>query len=199
MDYEKHEMQEIVCRRNDLMNKKIAKKITDDEAEELEELEDYIYLKVNGTPRMKRHSESRQNKNQLPSNFYELSDATNINSFFIHDSPVISINGARGSRLDVYNDYAVITTKTTIGSILGGSVTNGQKVIFYSDCIGLQHKPCGLQLGLIQLETASGTIHNSTNQFFNENTFVFEGDYGGKIMKAYKFILKRLIEIKTVK
>lgn len=84
---------------------------------------------------------------------------------------VFSIKGSRGRHLDVYEDRAVIKTKAGIGSFLAGGFNNGEKTIFYRDVTGVQFKKQGLQLGYLQLETAS--CHTGDN-FFGENSFPFE-------------------------
>lgn len=87
---------------------------------------------------------------------------------------VYSIDGCRGRHIDVYDDKAVISTKTGIGSFLTGNFSDGEKTIYYVDCIGVQFKKSGFQIGYLQLETASGIMNNRSNNFFNENTFTFD-------------------------
>lgn len=88
---------------------------------------------------------------------------------------IYSLDGARGRHMEVYDDKVVITTKAGIGSFLTGNASDGEKTIYYVDCIGVQFKKSGLQLGYLQLETASGIMNNRGNNFFNENTFTFDG------------------------
>lgn len=87
---------------------------------------------------------------------------------------VYHIDGARGRSIDIYPYKCVITTDVTIGSVLASNATDGEKTIYYQDCIGLQVKYPGLTLGFIQFETASPTQNNSTSNFFNENTFTYD-------------------------
>lgn len=87
---------------------------------------------------------------------------------------VYRINGARGRSIDIYPYKCVITTGVTLGSVLTRNATDGEKTIYYQDCIGLQVKYPGLTLGYVQFETAAPTQNNSSSNFFNENTFTYE-------------------------
>lgn len=91
-------------------------------------------------------------------------------------SPEITyhIDGARGRSIDIYPFKCVIKTGVTIGSVLTHNATDGEKTIYYQDCVGLQVKYPGLTIGYIQFETASSTQNNSASNFFNENTFTYE-------------------------
>ena len=60
---------------------------------------------------------------------------------------VYEIQGCRGRSLRVYPYKCVITTKVTAGSILTNNVTDGEKTIYFSDCIGVQLKKPGLLIG----------------------------------------------------
>ncbi len=88
--------------------------------------------------------------------------------------PIYDITGCRGRSIKVYKDRCVITTDVTLGSLLTSNATDGEKTIFYSDIIGVQYKPCGITVGYIQLETASGQMNNIQSNQFGENTFTFE-------------------------
>lgn len=85
-----------------------------------------------------------------------------------------SVKGVRGRSLTVFEDKAIITVRTTLGSIVTGNVTDGQKTIYYSDVIGVQYKPPGITIGYLQLETASTQMNNRRDNFFNENSFTFD-------------------------
>lgn len=87
---------------------------------------------------------------------------------------VYSINGVRGRHIDVYEDKVVINTKVTIGSILTHNATDGEKTIYFSDCIGIQFKPSRTTIGYLQIETASSSGNNRGNNFFNENSFTYD-------------------------
>lgn len=115
------------------------------------------------------------------------------------DSHIIySIVGTSGKRLRVYEDKCIISTKAKVGSFLVGNGSDGEKTIYYSDVIGIQFKRPGIQIGYLQLETASGLMNNKQNNFFNENTFTFANsevslekmeeirDYIAKKIEVYK-------------
>ncbi len=108
------------------------------------------------------------------------------------------IKGARGRSLEVYKNKIVINTKVTVGSIVTGNVNDGKKTIYFSDVIGLQFKASGALLGYIQLETASSTMNNEKNNFFNENTFTFDESTvsNKKMIEIYEYIDRRLEQIK---
>ncbi len=90
------------------------------------------------------------------------------------DGVVYSVEGVRGRHIDVYEDKCVIKTKVGFGSLLTGNATDGEKTIYYVDCIGVQFKKSGLAIGYLQLETASATMNNKKDNFFNENSFTFD-------------------------
>lgn len=87
---------------------------------------------------------------------------------------IYDLDGVRGRHIDVYDDKVVLTVKAGIGSFLTGNVSDGEKTIYYSDCIGIQYKKSGLQIGYLQFETAGGIMNNSASNFFNENTFTWD-------------------------
>ena len=87
--------------------------------------------------------------------------------------PIYTVEGAMGRYLYVYEDKCVIKTKASVGSFVTGNVSDGEKTVYYMDCIGVQFKKSGLQVGYLQLETASSTMNNKNNNFFNENSFTF--------------------------
>lgn len=87
---------------------------------------------------------------------------------------VYKIEGVRGRSIRVYKDKAVINVKVGLGSILTGNVTDGEKTIYYKDVISVQFKKSGLAIGYLQLETASATMNNRHDNFFNENSFTFD-------------------------
>lgn len=87
---------------------------------------------------------------------------------------VYSIDGVRGRHIDIYQDKAVINTKATIGSVLTRNATDGEKTIYYVDCIGIQFKPSKMTIGYLQIETAAFSGNNQVSNFFNENSFTFD-------------------------
>lgn len=92
---------------------------------------------------------------------------------FENQDLVYTIDGVRGKHIDIYTDKAVITTKVTLGSLLTNNATDGEKTIYYSDCIGVQFKQAGFTIGYLQLETASSNGNNISSNFYAENSFTF--------------------------
>lgn len=88
---------------------------------------------------------------------------------------IYDLNGSSGRHIDVYEDKVVLTVKAGIGSFFTGNVSDGEKTIYYMDCIGLQFKKAGFMVGYLQFETASGLMNNKSDNFFNENTFTWDG------------------------
>lgn len=87
---------------------------------------------------------------------------------------VYDLQGVRGRYMKVYDNRAVIGVKAGMGSFITGNVSDGEKTIYYKDCIGIQFKESGVQIGYLQLETASGIMNMKQNNFFNENSFTFD-------------------------
>lgn len=87
---------------------------------------------------------------------------------------IYDLKGVRGRSMRVYEDRAVIKTEAGLGSFLTGNVSDGEKTIYYVDCIGVQFKESGIQIGYLQLETASALMNNKQSNFFNENSFTFD-------------------------
>lgn len=87
---------------------------------------------------------------------------------------VYDLRGIRGRYMKVYDNRVIIGTKETLGSLVTGNVSDGEKTIYYRDCIGVQFKQSGLQFGYLQLETASAIMNQMQNNFYNENTFTFD-------------------------
>lgn len=93
---------------------------------------------------------------------------------FENQDLVYTIEGVRGRHIDIYKDKVVITTKVTLGSLITHNATDGEKTIYYSDCIGVQFKQSKVTIGYLQLETASSNGNNKASNFFSENTFTFD-------------------------
>ena len=91
---------------------------------------------------------------------------------------IARVLGARGRTLSIYDTKCVISTTVTPGSILAGNATDGEKTIFYTDCVGIQFKEAGRTLGFLQLETASMQMNNQTSNVSSENSFTFEDTPG---------------------
>lgn len=87
---------------------------------------------------------------------------------------IYDLNGVRGRHIDVYEDKVVLTVKAGIGSFITGNISDGEKTIYYADCIGIQFKKAGFQIGYLQFETAGGIMNNKSSNFFNENTFTWD-------------------------
>ncbi len=125
---------------------------------------------------------------------------------------IYRLHGARGRNLDVYEDKCVITITAgvaalkeggvvgdaAIGAILTGNSTDGEKTIYYTDCIGIQFKEPEITLGYLQLETASSTMNNRASNFFNENSFTWEPRQIPleTMREVADYIKKRIDEIK---
>ena len=112
---------------------------------------------------------------------------------------IYDIDGVRGRHLDVYEDKVVITTKVTIGSLLTGNVSDGEKTIYYCDAIGVQFKKSGIQIRYLQIETASSQMNNRNNNFFNENSFTFDTTKvsNEEMMEIADYVKQRINEIKN--
>lgn len=87
---------------------------------------------------------------------------------------IYDLNGVRGRHMTVFEDRVVLKVKATIGSFITGNISDGEKTIYFSDCIGVQFKESGFQLGYLQFETAGRIMNNSASNFFNENTFTWD-------------------------
>lgn len=110
--------------------------------------------------------------------------------------PVYYLQGCRGRKMSVYEDFVVISVEMTIGSVMTGNVLDGEKVIFFKDCIGVQFKKCGSFIGYLQLETAAATMNNGKSNFYNENTFTFddipEVMYNKLMEEVYEYVFKKV-------
>jgi len=102
--------------------------------------------------------------------------------------------GARGRVLEVYHSKCIIQTRVTIGSVITGNATDGEKTIFYPDCTGIQFKHSGITIGYLQLETPAMQMNNATSNFFSENTFTFEGNNKNELMSEVYYFISDLVE-----
>lgn len=93
---------------------------------------------------------------------------------FENQNLVYTIDGVRGRHIDVYKDKVVITVKATLGSLITHNATDGEKTVYYSDCIGVQFKQSKFTIGYLQLETASSNGNHKNSNFFDENSFTFD-------------------------
>ena len=80
--------------------------------------------------------------------------------------------GDEGKVLTVYEDRVAIISKPNVLANFSG---NGEKTIYYCDCVGVQFKtsPSGYQRGFLQLETSSTMENTIANTFYSENSFVW--------------------------
>ena len=113
--------------------------------------------------------------------------------------PVYDLKGARGRRMKVYEDKCIITTVAGVGSFITGNVSDGEKTIYFSDVLSVQFKRSNLQLGYLQLETASATMNNKGDNFFNENSFTFDADLDGIMEEVQNFVKQKVDEAKKQK
>ena len=121
--------------------------------------------------------------------------------------PLYSFGGARGRHIEVFENKCVIKTNVTLGSLITGNVTDGEKTIYYQDCIGIQFKEVGWLLGYLQIETSTSMMDKKHDNFFCENTFTFgkklimsDGKKevaNEKMREITNYIKSRLDEIKT--
>lgn len=127
----------------------------------------------------------------------EIKKSSNYTSSSAVKTPILSIDGSRGRRIDIYTFKCVIKTSVTIGSVITRNATDGEKTIYFSDVSAVQFKEPGLTLGYLQLETAGASMNNLASNFFNENTFTFEGEEATEAAReAYKLIIEILDEYK---
>ena len=115
----------------------------------------------------------------------------------LDDDLVCKIQGARGRSIRIYPYKVMIRVDATVGSVLTQNVFDGEKTIYFKDCVGIQFKRSGAALGYLQFETASGTMNNEKSNFFNENTFTFEGN-NDVMQKVYEYIIGVMDQIKEV-
>ncbi len=110
---------------------------------------------------------------------------------------IYAVKGLRGRNLRVYPYKAVITTDVTVGSVLTSNATDGEKTIYFSDCIGVQLKKPGLAIGYLQFETAADTMNNQKSNFFNENSFTYGGDVENLVQEIYEYVIGILNDLKA--
>lgn len=114
---------------------------------------------------------------------------------------IYNLDGVRGRHLDVYEDKVILTVKGSLGSFITGNFSDGEKTIYFIDCIGVQFKKCGFQIGYLQFETASGIMNNRRDNFTNENSFTWDKyKQSNETMEIVaNYCKKRIEEIKTNK
>ena len=110
---------------------------------------------------------------------------------------LFQLKGVRGRTLTVCRNKCIIKTDVTVGSVMTGNATDGEKVIFLKNCSGLQFKESGLAIGYLQFETPSMQMNNQGSNFFSENTFTYEANTNGltnEIMREVFYFVMELTE-----
>lgn len=117
---------------------------------------------------------------------------------YLDDEIIYEIDGVRGRKLYVFENKCIINTRVTIGSLLTQNATDGEKVIYYSDVVGVQFKPSRLTIGFLQLETPGLAMNNVTSNFFNENSFTFDKSVvtNEKMAEIACYIIKQIDNLK---
>ena len=110
---------------------------------------------------------------------------------------LFTLKGNRGRTLTVCKNKCIIKTDVTVGSVVTGNATDGEKIIFFKHCSGLQFKESGLAIGYLQFETPSMQMNNQGSNFFSENTFTFEENGNGitsAMMREVFYYVMELVE-----
>ncbi len=118
-----------------------------------------------------------------------------------YDNALYVLTGVRGRKMFVFPDRIIIKVEASVGSVITGNITDGEKTIFYADCIGIQFKEPGALIGYLQIETASGLMNYNTSNFFNENTFTFEYNKyidEVKMVEVLNYIISRVEKFKQL-
>ena len=116
---------------------------------------------------------------------------------------IYDLIGVRGRSMKVFDDHVEIVVELTAGSVLTGNITDGTKIVFYKDVIGIQFKESKGLIGYLQLETASGLMNNNSSNFWNENTFTFEQTHktnptNEMMQEVFSYITKQVSKHKQV-
>ena len=131
----------------------------------------------------------------------KIEETTTATAYVPRDSigVVYDLQGVRGRYMKVYDNRAIIGTKVTVGSFVTGNVTDGEKTIYYRDCIGVQIKQSGFLIGYLQLETAGSLMNNRHDNFFNENSFTYDPSKVSKekMQEVADYIKSRIEEAKN--
>lgn len=136
-----------------------------------------------------------------PYQYYNANSQTTVNKGVLVPPAgcIYSIDGVRGRHIDIYENKCTIKTKVTLGSIITHNATDGEKTIYYKDCVGIQFKPAKFTIGYLQFETASKMMNNNGSNFFGENSFTFDQTVisNEKMEEIANYVRKRVDEIKT--
>ena len=139
----------------------------------------------------------KANKSQVAYGSFTNEDVIDI----MFPEPLRVLHGARGRSLYIYEDFLVIDVGVTVGSVVTGNATDGIKVIFYKDIIGIQFKLPGVLIGYLQFETPTMMMNNGKDNFFNENTYTFNAGTKKEVLEVisvYKFVFKKVSAIKQL-
>ncbi|MBE6715661.1 MAG: SHOCT domain-containing protein [Ruminococcaceae bacterium] len=113
---------------------------------------------------------------------------------------IYTIAGTKDKHIVIFNDRVVITSNPSFLKTLVYDVIDSEKVIYFSDCIGLQYRINGI-IGYFQFETAATQGYSFSRTYIDENTFSFiPGNYSiEKIKEIVDFIQKKIGETKAAK
>ena len=112
---------------------------------------------------------------------------------------IYELKGSKGKCLDVYEDKVVIKAKVSVTSVLSGNALNGEKTIYFNDCVGIQFKKAGLMIGYLQFETASS---KGNENLFGENSFNWDAMLNisnQKMIEVAEYCKKQIEEYKNRK
>lgn len=148
----------------------------------------------------KEREEQIKEENRVASECVDCGVNSNIGPFENQDL-VYTIDGVRGRHIDIYKDKVVITVKVTLGSLITHNSTDGEKTIYYSDCIGVQFKQSKFAIGYLQLETASSSGNNKNSNFFGENSFTYDTTVisNERMIEVSNYVKSRVDAVKTGK
>lgn len=110
---------------------------------------------------------------------------------------LFTLKGCRGRSLTVCKNKCIVKTDVTVGSVLTGNATDGEKTVFYKHCSGIQFKEWGMTIGFLQFETPSMQMNNMSSNFFSENTFTYDSTnkpLTNEIMREVYYYMMALIE-----
>ena len=105
------------------------------------------------------------------------------------------LEGVRGRSILIFDRKCTISTKATVGSLITGNVSDGEKTIFYTDVVGIQFKKSGGLIGYLQFETGSVQMNNQNSNMFSENTFTFEHGKNGITNELMESIYHQMCDI----
>ena len=109
---------------------------------------------------------------------------------------IYAVQGVRGRFLRVFDDKCIITVKPGVGSFLTQNATDGEKTIYFVDCVGVQFKQAGYTIGYLQLETAASSGNNKNSNFFAENSFTFDiNTISNEDMQTVADFIKKRIDL----